>query len=1474
MANERFVRVGTTPHPHEDEGIAFAQSVLPNVDAFALFELRDRNGHSNEIDILVIGHSAIYLVEMKHYGGIIDGDSVDWEWTPPGDSRALIRKAPYSLANLKAKILKSRLEQVMRDSFAVPYVQPLIFLSNPEVEIRLTGDARTAVVGRAGLAPAIIHGKIPNVDSSRFRPISSSIRRELLKALATIGIKPRKGMLKAGEFMLGSVIEEGPGFQDREAVHEKFPDNRQRARVYLVPNQTTAEHRQRLTRAAEREVQLLYLVREHPGILHSTTYVADGPLGPTLLFEDFEGGVSLDRFVVREQPNFDEKFEIFKQVAYALSHCHHRNVHHGGLCPHAVLARRRDGKLEIKLYNLQFGGSDEHSVTQQRSLLAGLIAYSGRLYQAPELDQNPNATTASSDTFSLGALAYWLFTSSPPASNPSELAQKLQRDQYLDPTAVSDDLPESLINGIIEATRLEHRIDSPLELFELIRDDLFAELEAQRKAKQIERPESTALVLEADKGDLLIMRFEVLRVLGTGASARVLEVKDLHNNGNHYALKVARDEENDDRLLLEAAVLREIDDPRIVRLHEELNIQGRTCLLLSLAGDRSLQQLIAEEGTLDLDLASRYGEDLLRALEVLEEKEGAIHRDIKPANLGVGYRKKGLARHLTLFDFSLASAARDDLDVGTPPYRDPWLRSEGRGVWDHAADRWSAAITLHEMLTGVRPEFSPRGVSPLATHAKLEIMAERFDASNRDRLILFFEKALAREVGARFPTAEKMTRSWAACFDEVVRVAGLAAAAESSEPTEAEQRRGTRVTIGTVTAEQIAAIQPGTEIRALPLSSRALNALDRAGLHVAEELLALPNNRLSAIRGVGSKVLTEILDLRNRWRAHLGEREATTAFEPFYPDFRGAEIELGAAGDLDLATVASLEDAGLHTTTTLARAPRIQVEAIVHRAHGEVERLRALLAGLDMPAPGGEPGDGEPRDARPTTLEAWIAALFPGDDKPAKRIRMLFGLEGAFFGLTGTRLQEVADAEGISRQRMHQLLANSVERWRLQPWRDPLRALALDVVDALDGVTTLDDAVLALRPRIPCEMEISPSVHDARLAALLRAACELGADGDERRVELRWRTRATRSVLWLISNPELWTTIEALGRRADALADREPLAATAETARALQDVVDGTDLSATDSARVLDLAAAASRHAARSSRLEIYPIGMAPERALELSAQALSAPRLTAEQVQHRVRARYPEAAPLPERPALDDLLAAHGLHFDASADAYIRITEPSEQSSVTSVSLHRFDTTQPANRIRNEAALEAQDFEDLVRAVRQDRKLRVLGVEPAYFPGALSELERVLDTQAIALDQRLIAAMEQVIVAKRGKPAALWRADAAGREGPNWPSLVSVAVQAAEQIAAELLPPREPVLLVQLGLLARYGLSDFLDKLVAAAQDDRSEAIVLVNTVFDDGRSDVIADTLPIPGLLAGQTAKIPIEWIENRHRGAPSHS
>src|SRR5262249_10547499 len=154
-----------------------------------------------------------------------------------------------------------------------------------------------------------------------------------------------------------------------------------------------------------------------------------------------------------------------------------------------------------------------------------------------------------------------------------------------------------------------------------------------------------------------------------------------------------------------------------------------------------------------LDLARRFGDNLLSAVDYLEQ-QGVAHRDIKPDNIGITPTGQSGQLRLVLFDFSLSRTPVDNIRAGTPRYLDPLLPLRRPPRWDLAAERYAAAVTLYEMLTGKVPLWGDGRSDPALLDCEVTIEPELFDPHLRDDLVTFFAKALRREPKERFDNAE------------------------------------------------------------------------------------------------------------------------------------------------------------------------------------------------------------------------------------------------------------------------------------------------------------------------------------------------------------------------------------------------------------------------------------------------------------------------------------------------------------------------------------------------------------------------------------------------------------------------------------------------------------------------------------------------------------------------------------------------
>jgi serine/threonine protein kinase len=174
-------------------------------------------------------------------------------------------------------------------------------------------------------------------------------------------------------------------------------------------------------------------------------------------------------------------------------------------------------------------------------------------------------------------------------------------------------------------------------------------------------------------------------------------------------------------------------------------------------GDAGRDTLARElkAGRLSLDFLERFGEDLLKVVQYLEEK-GVAHRDLKPDNIGI--KEYGKKLHLCVFDFSLSGAPLDQVRVGTPPYLEPFLQLRKR--WDTAAERYSAAVILYEMATGITPPWGDGHSAPHLIEAEATIEAELFDAPIRQELSVFFRRCFKRDPLLRFDNATEMFLAW------------------------------------------------------------------------------------------------------------------------------------------------------------------------------------------------------------------------------------------------------------------------------------------------------------------------------------------------------------------------------------------------------------------------------------------------------------------------------------------------------------------------------------------------------------------------------------------------------------------------------------------------------------------------------------------------------------------------------------------
>lgn len=909
-SSRRWTTVSDSPHDHEREALAFLRRRLYDRDPYRVwsnFEFTTANGMLYEVDALAITDNGVHLIEIKSHPGQIGGDGTTWQWTTPEGFRRSFDN-PRLLANRKAKALKELLEcskAFAKHRSEVPYVAEMVFLSDPNLTVTLSPPGRHQVFGRDGEdgepipAPrAAIGGIIEALTSLGPNAIRRSVRRidrpagaRIAEAIEQAGIRERSSRRRFGDYRIVDLLQDveadrdtGVAYQDFLVEHATLPGMRRRLRLYPLERNATAEQRQAASRAAHREFQHLHSL-EHPGILAPIDFF-EHERGPCLLFEHDSGAQPLDRWLADPPVVVDalDRLDIVRQVAEALAHAHGRGVFHRALCPSAVLVAGDPGNLRVQVANWHAGArvttGDATAALTGTAHVEALAAGDAALYRAPEHAQ-ALADPAPLDVFSLGCLTCTVFTANPPAPTPGKLRELLATAGYVAADAVGDGIDETLAVFVAELTDCDPA-RRPADVAGVLQSLDALEEDWTRPDPADEEPHVTM----ARRGSTLLDgRFEVASRLGLGSTAFALLVRDTAEGGRVAVLKVAREPRLNARLEAEATALAALDHPGIVKLLDgPLAVDGHRALVLSYAGDRDDVDRDADRGDLDrvvdpvddtglrhgrtlatrigesfdAEVTERFGEDLLDAVRHLEDV-GVAHRDIKPENLGIAPRGRGDALHLVLYDFSLAGAPIDRLDAGTPGYLDPFLRRPGRGRWDPAAERYAAAVVLHELCTGAKPVYGDGRADPGLVDAPLRLDPALFDASVADGLVAFFTRALAPEVAERHGTAADMLWAWREAFR-----AGRQPSTPTEHPVEDDEPASFEVPAGTTFASPLVG---------LPLSARTVAALERLEILTVADLLGEPLNRLRQLRGMGAAVRNELVTAV----AHLREALADNA---------------------------------------------------------------------------------------------------------------------------------------------------------------------------------------------------------------------------------------------------------------------------------------------------------------------------------------------------------------------------------------------------------------------------------------------------------------------------------------------------------------------------------------------------------------------------------------------------------------------
>ena len=885
MKTSQWHLMGEPASSAEADALETVRILLPDdavTHAWANLSFLDLDGRTAEVDLLLLCKVGLFVVELKGWHGRVVGDQQNWRHIKPNGGVRHDRNPLYA-TDSKAKRLRSLLEasapnaQVRK---AVPYVGALVVMHAKDSVVELPASAQAHVVALDGMGITGLSRTLKDVlaaPPSNHQLIDGPRSTAIREVLKHAGFKPTPKNRYVGQYSLEKAdpLGEGPSWQDVLAVHPAVPSVKRRVRVFDIPPGASAEVRSDIERAARREFVFTQGIT-HAGIARPTELVTEPD--PALIFDYDESEIPLTSYLADAASTLGlaERLDLIRQLAGVLRYAHQRRLVHRALTPGQVYVDPsakpprlvvRDWQTGRRSPLTASGAARARSATSTSFGTAdvrGLIAQPDWVYLAPESHRGADDLPAIPlDVYGLGALSYLILTGEPPAATLAELQARLEANGALDPQVADPTVADILADLVRRATcRVEADRLATVEEFIAGLDQVEDALTAPpADAAPEERPRA-ADPLMAGRGEVLGDRFEVQENRGHGSTGTALLVDDYERTLTGVILKIARDDASARRLADEAAVIAQLDHPRVVRLLEPpLTVDGRTALLLSDAGKETLASRLSAKGRSTVQELERFGGDLLEAVAHLDAK-GVFHRDIKPANLGILPDPGTRQPRLVLFDLSLAREPLEKVTSGTRGYLDPYLplakagSARTRRRYDRAAELYAVAVTLFEMATTSLPWWADGELGPSSMTDRAVVTPDMFEASLAEPLRQFFTTALAPEVADRFGDVASMTQAWLRVFATVD-----APDVELDEATRDAAANNARL---------------DTPLEQAGLSARALSGLSRIAAHTVGELLRTSPMQVNAISGMGEQYRKEVQQRIRQWRGRLQSPEVTT----------------------------------------------------------------------------------------------------------------------------------------------------------------------------------------------------------------------------------------------------------------------------------------------------------------------------------------------------------------------------------------------------------------------------------------------------------------------------------------------------------------------------------------------------------------------------------------------------------------------
>lgn len=514
---------------------------------------------------------------------------------------------------------------------------------------------------------------------------------------------------------------------------------------------------------------------------------------------------------------------------------------------------------------------------------------------------------------------------------------------------------------------------------------------------------------------------------------------------------------------------------------------------------------------------------------------------------------------------------------------------------------------------------------------------------------------------------------------------------------------------------------------------------------------------------------------------------------------------------------------------------------IVQRAKDWRRRLLRVTGGI---------ADGHARG-----LEVTRKTLLRGvseDTTEGRVIRLMLGLPDATAGTPALKwptMVVVSDELSLNLSQTSSVWRNFVQSRQSSSAVRELIEDVRSIVQQLQGVATADELatrLIASRGAFSDESQRRPLAY-----GLVRLAVESMPEDHA-------AIRRTGRVITIAMDTgdgappaRVLNTAVELAPVADKIARSHQVITPATTLTELRQVVADTDLADLPDARVLSLAAAISGDVAVSSRGELYPRSMPASQALRMARgtlQLIGAP-LSVDALRRRVRARFPEAAELPDRPVLDQIILEVGIELEWNGDGYV----------VPGVTTHRASTQSSTHH--GTGGVDVESVSRRLQASLRSSEFLALAVSAKRHEAVRKKLLGRFDVTEIDVTRFALTRLRRTVEENRADWRFVLATDALPDDDQDRAVVRGVVQEVLHSLHDEIARVEGPVILTQPGVLARFDALDVVTPLASMSSPHDHAVWLLAPQPLEHGAPTI--DGAAVPVSAPGQWLVVPGAWL-----------